>query len=91
MKDLSGSGRLKWEQDHFSSWNKLWKTGLTISQSKASGALNNDRINATVYYVLSNVATNVTHSSNLGILKPVNITSHVQLVEGCYGGYHHTL
>lgn len=38
---------------HKEAWHNLWQTGFGISLSKASGALNGDVINATIYYILS--------------------------------------
>lgn len=40
-------------QIHTDSWHDIWSSGLAISLSKASQALNGDRINATIYYILS--------------------------------------
>jgi len=34
---------------------QLWQSGFTISYSRAADALNGDKINSTIYYVLSNV------------------------------------
>nr|KAG5709089.1 hypothetical protein BaRGS_028545 [Batillaria attramentaria] len=34
---------------------QLWESGFSISHSKAAGVLNGDKINRTIYYVLSNV------------------------------------
>ncbi|CAL1543408.1 unnamed protein product [Lymnaea stagnalis] len=42
------------KQEHARVWGKLWFSGFSISNSKATGALNGDRINKTIYYVLSN-------------------------------------
>ncbi|XP_059168450.1 uncharacterized protein KIAA2013 homolog isoform X2 [Physella acuta] len=40
--------------EHTRVWDKLWFSGFSISHSLASGAVNGDRINKTIYYVLSN-------------------------------------
>ncbi|KAK7500506.1 hypothetical protein BaRGS_00008413 [Batillaria attramentaria] len=42
-------------QQHARVWGKLWESGFSISHSKAAGVLNGDKINRTIYYVLSNV------------------------------------
>jgi hypothetical protein len=34
-------------------WRSLWTTGFGISWSYAEGAVNGNRVNATIYYVLS--------------------------------------
>ena len=41
------------KRQHIKVWNHLWSTGFEISRSKAENALNGDRINATMYAVLS--------------------------------------
>ncbi|CAH1393596.1 unnamed protein product [Nezara viridula] len=88
MQRVLSSSSLQLEQDHVDAWNKLWKTGLSISHSKAAGALNGDRINATVYYVLSSVK--MKNVSNLEMEKSSK-KNYISIAEGCYGGYHHTL
>jgi len=44
-----------YRQEHIDVWTDLWATGFTISTSKAENSLNGDRINATMYAVLSQV------------------------------------
>ncbi|XP_052801040.1 uncharacterized protein KIAA2013 homolog [Mya arenaria] len=41
--------------EHVGIWRKLWQSGFSISYSLAADALNGDKINSTIYYVLSNV------------------------------------
>nr|CAD7197437.1 unnamed protein product [Timema douglasi] len=43
------------KEDHIKIWQQLWSTGFTISYSKAVDAINGDKINATMFYVLSQV------------------------------------
>ena len=52
---LEDSEHLK--ENHAKVWQELWSTGFTIGTSKAKDALNGDKINATMYYVLSQVNT----------------------------------
>lgn len=40
-------------QSHVDSWHDIWSSGFGLSLSKASDALNGDKINATIYYILS--------------------------------------
>lgn len=40
---------------HARSWQQLWTSGFSIETSKAKDALNGDKINGTMYYVLSQV------------------------------------
>ena len=42
-------------QLHFDVWNTLWTTGFGISHSHADNAINGHQVNATMYYVLSQV------------------------------------
>ncbi|KAK9497597.1 hypothetical protein O3M35_004295 [Rhynocoris fuscipes] len=88
MKNITNLNSVNLKQDHIDAWFKVWSTGLYISKSKAAGALNGDKINATIYYVLSNVLLEPSHQliNNSSSLKAYN-----SLAEGCYGGYHHTL
>ncbi|ESO97303.1 hypothetical protein LOTGIDRAFT_159325 [Lottia gigantea] len=42
-------------REHVKVWEQLWKTGFSISDSKAQKAINGGKINTTIYYVLCNV------------------------------------
>lgn len=77
----SASDYLKLKERHARSWRKLWTTGFTIETSKAQGVLNGDKINATIYYVLSQV-------KDMGDV--TEVVSRLSYAEGCYGN-HHTL
>ncbi|KAF6216555.1 hypothetical protein GE061_000898 [Apolygus lucorum] len=81
------------KQEHINTWFSLWETGLYISHSKAAGALNGNKINATIYYVLSNVLLHNNASccpQNSTDIVPKNV-DYLTVSEGCYGGNHHTL
>lgn len=67
----------KVEAEHVNSWLEIWRSGLSISLSRAENALNGDRINATLYYVLSHTP----ESTSLDL---------PALGKHCYKG-HHTL
>lgn len=75
-------------EDHVRAWNQLWRTGFSISQSKAQGALNGDQINSTMYYVLSQVRAPIFESDPDN--KKTDVNSLVNYMEGCYSG-HQTL
>lgn len=78
------------ERTHTDIWEKLWSTGFSISTSKASGVLNGDLINATMFSVLSSVqAPNYEMSSSPSVL--AKVASSLSYVEGCYGANHDTL
>ncbi|XP_064603192.1 uncharacterized protein KIAA2013 homolog [Liolophura sinensis] len=72
--------------EHATAWHKLWRSGFSISLSKAATALNGDKINSTLYYVLSNVPAplhdvSTTHEQKLEIRKVLFYPN------GCYGAY----
>ena len=74
---------------HVEVWHHLFARGLSISTSKAAGALNGDRINATMYMTLSQVHAQ-TVESQMSQAERDQLHSHLAYTEGCYGG-HHTL
>uniref|UniRef100_A0A1A9UIQ5 Uncharacterized protein n=1 Tax=Glossina austeni TaxID=7395 RepID=A0A1A9UIQ5_GLOAU len=51
-------------QSHINVWSDLWATGFTINTSKAESTLNGDRINATMYAVLSQTPSETSDSSD---------------------------
>lgn len=55
LKKAVGVDQNQLKENHANVWQELWSTGLTIGTSKAKDALNGDKINATMYYVLSQV------------------------------------
>ncbi|KAL5007089.1 hypothetical protein ScPMuIL_015895 [Solemya velum] len=72
--------------EHTKIWNKLWRTGFSISHSKALNALNGDRINATLYYVLSNVPAPLHNPKTTEAEKKV-IMQTLYYPDNCYGGH----
>lgn len=85
---LKNPGDLKME--HINVWKQLWSTGISISFSKAAQSLNGNQINATMYYVLSNVRSYYHEESTTPAMKS-DLSQRLSYSEGCYGGYHHTL
>ncbi|XP_049847280.1 uncharacterized protein KIAA2013 homolog [Schistocerca gregaria] len=77
------------KDDHVNVWKQLWSTGVTISQSKHTQAINGDKINATFYYVLSHVASPY-HEDGTSKEKKAELMNSLFYAEGCFGG-HHTL
>lgn len=80
-------------QEHINVWADLWATGFTISTSKAENSLNGDRINATMYAVLSQVRSFEFEeiNTNLGSGSPSireDIAKALTYAEGCYDSYH---
>lgn len=74
---------------HVEVWHHLFSSGLFISPSKANGAINGDRINATLYTTLSQVHGQKIESE-MSQAERDQLHSHLAYTEGCYGG-HHTL
>lgn len=74
---------------HVEVWHHLFSSGLFISTSKAAGAINGDRINATLYMTLSQVRAQKIESE-MSQEELNQHHSHLAYTEGCYGG-HHTL
>ncbi|EDW78086.1 uncharacterized protein Dwil_GK24196 [Drosophila willistoni] len=78
-----------YRQEHINVWTDLWATGFTISTSKAENSLNGDRINATMYAVLSQVRSFEYEESGAGspTIKE-DIAKALTYAEGCYDSYH---
>ena len=70
---------------HTAVWRQLWTTGFGISHSYAEAAINGDRINATLYYVLSHSPTPL-HSSNTPVASLAELRAALSYTEGCYSG-----
>ncbi|XP_074661928.1 uncharacterized protein KIAA2013 homolog isoform X1 [Tubulanus polymorphus] len=75
------------QKEHTTVWNQLWSSGLSISLSKAPGALNGDRINSTIYYVLSH-STNPLHEKQVSTARKFNIEKQLYFPDRCYAGPH---
>ncbi|XP_017858222.1 PREDICTED: uncharacterized protein KIAA2013 homolog [Drosophila arizonae] len=95
----SGSGSVNsintYRQEHINVWTDLWATGFTISTSKAENSLNGDRINATMYAVLSQVRSFEFEDTSSGLFgsssstgKREEIAKALTYAEGCYDSYH---
>lgn len=76
-------------RQHIKAWNGLWATGFQISTSKAENSLNGDRINSTIYAVLSHVRA-YEFEESITPQKKESIARALTYAEGCYDG-HHTL
>ncbi|XP_030383589.1 uncharacterized protein KIAA2013 homolog [Scaptodrosophila lebanonensis] len=76
-------------QEHINVWTDLWATGFSISTSKAEQSLNGDRINATMYAVLSQVRS--FEFEEMAANSPAirdDIAKALTYAEGCYDSYH---
>lgn len=72
--------------NHARVWQGLWYTGFYISDSKAEGVINGDRINATIYAILSQVRS-YEHEENIKAATRSDISRSLTYSEGCYEGY----
>ena len=60
VQNVAAAAALSWQklqESHVAVWKHLWTSGFGISWSYADDAINGDRINATMYYVLSQSPT----------------------------------
>lgn len=76
-------------QQHTRVWGKLWESGFSISHSKAVGMVNGDKVNRTIYYVLSNVPAPM-HDLSTAKKDRVAIEKVLHYPDRCYQG-HYTL
>jgi hypothetical protein len=76
----------KLRESHISVWHDLWSTGVSISYSKAADSINGDQINATMYYVLSQVRAPI--YEQISKQQRAELEKVLLYSEGCYGGYH---
>ncbi|XP_054722355.1 uncharacterized protein KIAA2013 homolog [Uloborus diversus] len=89
LRNALDSDPLYLRMKHIESWKKLWHSGFSISYSKAQGALNGDRINATLYYVLSS-ARDPPSESDATPGQRAAALRYLYMPDKCYSG-HHTL
>ena len=79
---------LSWQHmvtNHSAVWRKLWTSGFGISYSYAENAINGDRINATIYYVLSHSPT-LLDSAHTSASARAELSGYLSYTEGCYSG-----
>ncbi|BFZ15883.1 hypothetical protein BsWGS_18922 [Bradybaena similaris] len=72
--------------EHTKVWGKLWFSGFSISTSLAAGALNGDRINKTLYYVLSNSPAPL-HNVMSTVDDKLKIERILHFPDSCYEGH----
>ncbi|KAH9519222.1 hypothetical protein Btru_074997 [Bulinus truncatus] len=73
-------------QEHTQVWEKLWFSGFSISHSMATGALNGDHINKTMYYVLSNAPAPL-HNVQSTQEEKLAVERILYYPDRCYGGH----
>ncbi|XP_036328798.1 uncharacterized protein KIAA2013 homolog [Rhagoletis pomonella] len=76
-------------QEHVNVWSDLWATGFSISTSKAENSLNGDRINASMYAVLSQTRS-YEYEEFVSLKSPSKqeIAKALTYAEGCYDSYY---
>lgn len=75
------------KKQHVRVWNNLWATGFDISTSKAENSINGDRINATIYAVLSQ-SRSYEFEESITPQRKQEIARTLTYAEGCYDSYH---
>ena len=88
VASVSAAAAMTWQKlldSHTDVWKKLWTSGFGISHSYAEGAINGDRINATMYYVLSQTPTPLHSASTTPAMKS-ELQGYLSYTEGCYSG-----
>lgn len=81
-----GTGKFRRQHTHI--WQALWQTGFEISSSLAEDAINGDRINATMYAVLSQARTTESEANVTATAVAEQQRALTAGVEGCYDSYH---
>jgi len=84
-----GLNARKLRGDHILVWQQFWTSGFSISYSRAQDAVNGDKINATMYYVLSH-APSPLHEIDTAPARKQELLSLLADPDRCYQG-HHTL
>ncbi|XP_014664505.1 PREDICTED: uncharacterized protein KIAA2013 homolog [Priapulus caudatus] len=75
--------------EHVKVWSTLWQSGFSISCSMAPNSLNGDRINATMYYAMSNSRAPL-HERQTSAQEKQRLEMLLVGPDRCYDG-HHTL
>jgi hypothetical protein len=82
-----GSVYYNFRRQHINVWQSIWETGFEISTSKAENALNGDRINATMYAVLSQVRS-YEFEELITLQRKLDIARSLTYADGCFDSYH---
>ena len=74
------------KEEHLKIWKSLWTTGFGISHSMADEAVNGAKVNATIYYVLSQAPTPLHSVHPVDVARQTELQKSLAYLEGCYGG-----
>jgi len=87
MDGVKSAAGITWQSlmdSHTEAWRRLWTTGVGISWSYAAGVVNGNRVNATIYYVLSQ-SISLLHAQTMPA-KRAELQGYLSYAEGCYSG-----
>ncbi|KAL4225720.1 hypothetical protein ACF0H5_016409 [Mactra antiquata] len=73
------------KSEHTSLWEKIWLSGFSLSISRAAGVQNGDKINSTMYYVLSNVLAPL-HDPRTSKEVSLELKKTLHYPDKCYSG-----
>jgi len=82
----AGRSNQSLKEEHLTIWKSLWTTGFGISHSMADAAVNGVKVNATIYYVLSQTPTPLHSVHPVDVARRNELQSSLAYLEGCYGG-----
>ena len=82
----AGRSNQSLKEEHLKIWKSLWTTGFGISHSMADDAVNGVKVNATIYYVLSQTPTPLHSVHPVDVARRNELQSSLAYLEGCYGG-----
>ena len=82
----AGRSNQSLKEEHLTIWKSLWTTGFGISHSMADEAVNGVKVNATIYYVLSQTPTPLHSVHPVDVARRNELQSSLAYLEGCYGG-----
>lgn len=85
--EAAGDALFAFRSQHTKVWNSLWQTGFSISQSKAENALNGDKINSTIYNVLSHTRA-YEFEESITPQRKNQIAHDLTYAEGCFDSFH---
>lgn len=85
--EAAGDALFAFRSQHTKVWNSLWQTGFSISQSKAENALNGDKINSTIYNVLSHTRA-YEFEDSITPQRKNQIAHDLTYAEGCFDSFH---
>ena len=84
IKELLHVGYNQLKTEHLNAWKTIWKSGFGISKSLATGVMNGNHLNGTMYYLLAN---NRVPLLELGHAGNSSVDHHAYRMQRCYEGF----